>query len=278
MQKIEDDDEDWVGYLRVCFKVYDSNLEIIKKMGLLTGLKVLITKLFTSPFLYTGNVYDHVEVLIPEKKSRFSVCYQSGDTEDDDFGLNPKSGVYLRNKNNMSDMFNESMETGRYRLIIVFKINENQKKIMDEFIKTRIGEDYSSNIATFNYLMKSLSKISFGITENLIVNDFENKKRKNGNKRWDCVTLIMRLLREMDVLPEMRKDGSKIKLLGNSVNDFAKLVIDMYEKNELINANHIISIEKLGKTPEGKLKYKRMLRKFYEEECKNFDIKKFKLE
>jgi len=75
--------------------------------------------------------------------------------------------------------------------------------------------------------------------------------------------LIMRILFELELIPEFRKNGEKVPLLGLSAHDMAMLLLEMYKNKELPQCVYVVSRELQNIN-----KYKRGLKLFYEKGCK----------
>ena len=239
-----------IKLVRVIFKSFDSNLNI-SRIGLKKYLNIILTKLFTTSLSYRGPYkYDHGELLTPNRE-RFSI--RSENPND-----GPVMGVYLLTRlRGFWDPKNQELLNQKYKLVFAFEITDEQDNLLYNFIKTHKNEKYSKKNANLNYLVRKIFKKK----KNWLINDYENKKRKNC--KWDCVTLLMRCLKESQIIPEFRKNGENTPLLGLSAHDMAMLLLEMYQKDELLNCKYVISRELLSEK-----EYKKGLKMFYKKGCK----------
>lgn len=232
--------EDGVKIVRVIFRTFPSFKEIFSgKYDIKSSISIFLTKLFTTPLNYNGYVYDHPELLNP-RRQRFAIRQDP-------------LGVYLINKNGFFDHKNQELLKQKYKLIFAFEITDKQEKQLDVFIEKHLGESYNAKNANLNYILKKLK------IEKFQIDSFKNDKIV----KWDCVMLVMRTLFEIGIIPEFRKDGKKVSLLGLSPHDMAMLLLEMYKNGELLQCVYVISKE-LENLPE----YKRKLKIFYEKGCK----------
>ena len=214
-----------------------------------TFLNVNMTKLFTIPLKYRGPYkYGHSEIL-NTRRSRFSIRKENPN-------LGPVEGVYLISQlRGMNDPKNQELLKQKYKLVFAFIIDDEQERLLDDFINTHRHEEYSTKVANWNILARKVNKKKW------MINDYDNKKRENF--RWDCITLNMRCLKECQLLPEFRGDGTKTPLLGLTPHNAAMTLLDMYQKGELPHCNYVVSREFMGQK-----EYNKGLKMFYKKGCK----------
>jgi len=254
--KVENEDiENPIKLVRVIFRTFDPKLSI-KKHGIKNYLNIKLTKLFTTPLTYDGPYkYDHNEILTP-KRQRFSIRM-----EDENL---PVTGVYLINRNGFWDDKNQELLDQRYKLVFAFEVTDEQEEKLNEFIKAHKGEHYGLKNANWNFLMNKINKYVCGFnTEKWMIDDFYINTKKKKRMKWDCVTLAMRTLLEVGLIPEFRGNGKKVNLLGLSSFDMAMLLLEMYKDGELLQCKYVISRELLDLK-----EYKKGLKLFYERGCK----------
>lgn len=215
-------------------------------------LNINLTKLFTIPLKYRGPFkYGHSEILKPTR-SRFSIRKENPND-------GPVEGVYLISQSRgLNDPKNLELLNQKYKLVFAFVIDDEQNRTLENFINTHRNEKYSAKVANWNIIVRKIFKKH---SKKLMINDYENKKRKSF--RWDCITLTLRCLVECQLIPEFRKDGSKTPLLGMTPHAAAMMLLDMYQKGELPHCKYLISKELLGEE-----EYIKRLKLFYEKGCK----------
>jgi hypothetical protein len=243
-----------IRIVRLIFRTFPPYKQILKYMFLTkvydfkTSLGILLTKLFTTPLMYKGpHVYDHQELLSPDRQ-RFGIRQE----KEDKYGLDKPIGVYLINKNGFWDPKNQELLEQRYKLVFAFEITKDQESKFKYFVNKHKSELYSAKNANINYILRKLRCEKFMI----------DSYNKDSPVEWDCVMLMMRILFEMELIPEFRKNGKRVPLLGLSSHDMAMLLLDMY-KNKELNCAYIISREVQNIT-----KYKKGLKNFYDKGCK----------
>jgi len=217
LEEEEDENEEekeGKNILRVVFRTFDP---IKNYRGTQMKINIFLTKLFTIPWypFYKGFSYDHVLILTPQKE-RFSIRIEDGDK---------KSGVYCIEQDGFYK--SDNVKNRKYKLIFAFSLSDDQLSRMQKFIVRHCGEPYSLKNANWNVLINKF----FFLPKSLQVDDWNNKQLKK--KRWDCVTLAMRLLAELDIIPEFLPNGKKVNLLGLSALDMANLLIKLCKNNEL---------------------------------------------
>jgi hypothetical protein len=238
-----------IRLVRVIFKEFDSTRFIFRRFKTLTALNILLIKLFTVPIAYNGPYkYDHVELMTPNR-SRFSIRKEP---KQDKFGLNPKPmGVYLISKDGLGPNSPklQEMTNQRYKLVFVFQITEKQERELYRFIDSTKGEQYSLRNANFNVICRKIFKTK---GEKLMFDSWKGggggrggggHSKKGKLRVWDCVTLIMRGLVEIGVVPEFGPDGKKTPLLGLSAHDMAMLLLKMYVDDQIPSCRYVASRE-----------------------------------
>lgn len=231
--------------VRIIFRTFDKKI-FTNRYNFWTSFMIWLTKIITIPWFYNGLKYDHVEALTP-KKQRFSIRMEKGDP----FGLNPPIGVYCLNKDGFdtdnSKHYNLEKEERRYKLIFAFEITDKQEKELNNFIQKHLGEKYNLFNANWNVIMNKLKTITFGLSLKFLKDNYNDKSKVS--KEWDCVTLIVRALFEIGIIPEYRIPlpgkikRKQINLLGLSSFDMAKLLLSMYDNGELYTCRYVISPE-----------------------------------
>lgn len=254
-----------IEVVRVIFRTFESDLT--KYGNIITIIIIWLIKLFTIPWCWKGNQYDHVEVLTPEKY-RFSIRKEK---KIEGIKL---TGVYCLPQD---EGFYRSydIKNRKYKLILALQLDIIQKEKLNNFIQNHKGEPYSLSVANWNVLVQKFCFIK-SLKKKLLIDDWNNKERKV--KRWDCVTLIMRLLVELELLPKSKNNGEKIQLLGLSAFDMAMLLIELCNTKEM-NKLYLVSKE----TMETK-DYKEGINLFYRfgskiDSCRDcFDLKDIEIE
>lgn len=256
--------------VRVIFRTFDETNT--GHLDYVTRLQLWLIKKFTIPLFYRGHKYDHVEVLT-DKKQRFSIRMEKRRKYD----MTPKLGVYLVNRNGFDDdeidpgrrdfeiTLNQLLETQkrRYKLIFTFVVNDEQIALMEQFIRDTQGEQYSLKVANWNVFLNKINwLLPRKLVKKLTIDDFSTKPPHS--RRWDCVTLIARLLVVMKIIPVTRSNGSDTQILGLSAHGFAQLLLDLSEHEEFYCQDYFIIGEEVLNTRD----YERNLDLFYTEDCK----------
>jgi len=233
-----------IKILRVIFRTFDDKL-FTKRYNFITSCNIWLTKLITIPLFYDGFEYDHVELLTPQKQ-RVSIRME----KEDKYSNIPTVGVYCLKRDGFDNVNkkNYKLEKSeqRYKLIFGFEITDRQEMELNTFINKHLGQKYSLYNANVNVLIQKLKKpldtltCKFGSTILKPIDEYSSPRKQ---KRWDCVTLIMRILHEIGIIPEFRKSGKKISLLGLSSFDMAMLLLDMYRNRDLPSCVFVISNE-----------------------------------
>lgn len=217
-------------YFRVVFRTFDEHITI-RKYGLKTYVLLHLIKLCTIPWNYDDYTYDHVELITHDK------CWVSVKLEAPN-PFRPKKGVYklVRNGRDMDikDVdIQESWKAGRYKLIFIFPVNRAQIDIFNKYILKHLGQPYNGMEVSWNIALRYISKI---IKKDL------SRFYKNDTSSWNCVKLILHILREMNILPEFDTDGKRIDILSHSSQSMTHLLFDLHKKG-LLTTKHIISHE-----------------------------------
>lgn len=243
-----------VKIARVIFREFD-NPSLCNK----NFLNITLTKFLSIPLTYRGPfTYGHAEIL-NKRRSRFGIRKENPN-------MGPVTGVYLISQlRGVNVPKNKELLEQKYKLVFAFILNNEQEKLMDDFMVTHRNEMYSGLVANWNIFARKvfgpILKKKENWIEKLMINDYDNQKRMTC--RWDCISLTMRCLRESNLIPEFRKNGKKVPLLGLTPHDAAMLLLDMYNKEELLSCKYTVSREL---TPE--VDYKKQLELFYEKGCK----------
>lgn len=250
--------------VRVILRTYDDrDFKILKKLyGPWGALQLKFLQFCTIPKGYKGNKYDHVELLTP-RRERFSIRMEKK-KKGNQYGINGVTGVYCKPKNNIDVLYDNETKNGRYKLVFGFLINDEQEKKLYNFIDSQKGSLYNLDVANWNFFMRQIAKLTRGLSKKLMIDQYNNQRLKN--KTWDCVTLIIRALVSMNILPDLDENGKKIKWVGYSGFDLARILIELYKRNELPNCEYVISSELQSGD-----KYNESLEYFYKTECMEKD-------
>lgn len=216
-------------YIRVIFRTFPTEKELIaiQQTHPVLVKKIRQVKSFCIPENYKGLEYDHVELITWDRR-RISIR------------IGPE-GVYCNQIDGLHKAYVDEMRRLRYKLVFVFKIDEKQKLWLEKFIEQHTGDPYSEGVLYFNCAMKRYCSSLTCIRDALMFDDW-NFRHPPKTKRWDCVTLILRIMRSLNLLPE-KYLGSKINILGLTSLDMALVLLFLYKNNALRNLEYVISKE-----------------------------------
>ena len=169
------------------------------------------------------------------------------------------SCVNLKNMSFMEEL-GSTVKDMRYKLVFCFEISDEQENKLNDFLGKHTSEPYSLNALYWNVLVnKTLCCLPYSVKKKLMVDDWNNSKREV--KRWDCITLILRILCELEILPEKDDEGKDIPMLGLSAFDAAHMLLDLHLKGT-IKCYHVISRE-LAKSKKELEEWEEALSTFY---------------
>lgn len=118
-----------------------------------------------------------------------------------------------------------------YSCIFKFQINQQQEDKLDELLNKLKGNPYSLNTLYYNVIVnKVLFFLPSRFRQKFMINDFDKGRKV---LRWDCVSLIMRILKEIDILPK----GTQI--LGLSGQQARWMLERMIDNQEIDNSSKI---------------------------------------
>ena len=213
--------------VKVIFRKFLSEEDIAEEESKFIKFKIWLYKRASSSYNDGVEIWDHVELITPERE-RVSIRID-------------EEGVYCHQINGLHADYIDEVNELRYTLIFEFEITNEQENKLNKLINAHLGEKYSENVAYWNCFVNKAFFYSLPIKKQLMVNDWDNRRKRK--KRWDCATLILRMMREIGILPKYVK-GKEINILGLLVTDVAGLLLKLYKDCVLEKYGCILVVSK----------------------------------
>ena len=204
-------DVDPPKYVRIIFGTFPTQYP--KTVPPSIKREVNLIKFITTPPLSDGFKYYHTEIITPNRE-RASIH------------VGPK-GVFKTDVNQLhKEYVNCDPKDWHYKLMFAFEIDHIQEEKMNKFFEKHLGDPYSQKNMYINILIKKLFFWSKGLQDELMIDDWNNPNVIK--KGWDCVTLTLRFLTEIGVLPDpqMCAEKDRFPLLGVSSHELANIFLD----------------------------------------------------